>query len=197
MNDFDIDLFEGLFDDEPKKEAAPKAAAPKPQVTAPAPKKTTAKPKKETKPKAAHKAAAPKTETTKEKKPAEVKPKKLNKSEQRVKDYLDEYAKQDPVFAGKYNANGKTIKGCISYIMKEAQKHREGNMAFLDDSEVFGWAVHYFDEDTINEEGSKPIARMVTGTSPSVAESLPDDEGTDESADEKTDGDFIDIFDNI
>ena len=90
---------------------------------------------------------------------------KLSPAEQRVKDYLDQYAAQDAVFAIKYMTSGKTLKGCINYITKQAKEAaKSGRTYFADDAEVFGWAVHYFDEDSLNEEKSAALARVETNS---------------------------------
>lgn len=70
----------------------------------------------------------------------------LNPFEQAIKDYLDGFAEKDPTFAEKYKAKGKSIKECCNYIIGwvKAQK-REG----FSDSEIFGQAVHYYDEKDI------------------------------------------------
>lgn len=92
---------------------------------------------------------------------------KLSPAEQRVKDYLDNYAAQDAVFAIKYMTSGKTLKGCINYITKQAKEAaKSGRTYFADDAEVFGWCVHYFDEDSLNEEKSAPTAKVTTSNSP-------------------------------
>lgn len=83
----------------------------------------------------------------------------LNGFEKAIKAYLDNYAKQDEVFAGKYHSGKKTIKGCCNFIIAEAKKDfmlNGGHMAIMDDATGYGMAVHYFDEDSIKEEDQKP-----------------------------------------
>lgn len=89
---------------------------------------------------------------------------KLSPAEQCIKDYLDNYAAQDAVFAIKYMTSGKTLKGAMSYITNEARKQKNGNCACITDQEVFGWAVHYFDEDSLNCEKDAPVATVKTAT---------------------------------
>lgn len=82
----------------------------------------------------------------------------LVSADTRLKDYLDERAAQDPVFAIKYQTSGKTIEGCLKYITDEARKAASGKNSFCaTDESVFGLAVHYFDEDSIKEQ--KPTAK--------------------------------------
>ena len=45
----------------------------------------------------------------------------------------------------------KTIKGCAAYIIGEARKIAKANCAVISDAEVYGMAVHYFEEDSIKE----------------------------------------------
>lgn len=76
----------------------------------------------------------------------------MNKStetfEKIIKAYLDRYALRDEVFAEKYRKTieVKTIKNCCEYIASEVKKM---NVCGLDDSEVFGLAIHYYDEGTV------------------------------------------------
>ena len=59
-----------------------------------------------------------------------------------IKNHLDKKAKEDIVFAEKYNNCGKTIDDCFNYILSEARKR--GSSVCMTDDEVFGLAVHFF-----------------------------------------------------
>lgn len=50
--------------------------------------------------------------------------------------------------------NKKTLKGFWNYATQEAQKMAEqgARSAVIQDEIVFGWAIHYFEEDSIEEE---------------------------------------------
>ena len=63
---------------------------------------------------------------------------------------------------GKTLINRKTLAGCMDFALKEAQKLTEkgARTACIQDSVVFGWAIHYFEEDSIegtlyNEDGTE------------------------------------------
>ncbi|PXX73404.1 Cas9 inhibitor AcrIIA9 family protein [Dielma fastidiosa] len=43
----------------------------------------------------------------------------------------------------------KSLDEMFKYIIGEASKRKTGNCAVIDDETVFGWAVHYYDEDDI------------------------------------------------
>ena len=64
-----------------------------------------------------------------------------------IKSYLDERARTDELFAKSYAKENKNLDECCSYIMGEAKKR--GNAVCISDNEVFGMAVHYYDEDDI------------------------------------------------
>lgn len=70
----------------------------------------------------------------------------MNTFEKIIKDYVEQFAQGDAVFASKYEKSGKDIEGCCRYIKSEARKQAENGCAAIKDDEVFGWAVHYFDE---------------------------------------------------
>lgn len=83
----------------------------------------------------------------------------MNEFEKTIKSYLDERAKTDTLFAAKYKtgvASGKNVLSCCNYIIEQVKKsHRQG---FADD-EIFGMAVHYYDEESIKavRNGSKAV----------------------------------------
>lgn len=63
-----------------------------------------------------------------------------------IKAYLDKRASVDELFAASYAKDGKTLDECVKYIFSEVQK--SGCCGFADD-DVYGMAVHYYDEDNI------------------------------------------------
>lgn len=74
---------------------------------------------------------------------------------------LKERAGADPLFAKNLEKKGKTIEGCLAYILNTVKKsRREG---FTDD-EVFNMAAHYYDEDDL-ENKPAPQCRVVTNKS--------------------------------
>ena len=63
---------------------------------------------------------------------------------------------------GKELLNKKTLKGFMKFACDEARKQAEkgANSACIDDQTVYGWAIHYFEEDSIegtlyNEDGTE------------------------------------------
>ena len=95
-----------------------------------------------------------------------------NREQQRIKAYLEENASD--ILAGKINngvfiekdgkklLNKKTLSGFLSYASNEARNQAEkgAKCAMIEDNVVFGWAVHYFEEDSIegtlyNDDGSE------------------------------------------
>lgn len=71
----------------------------------------------------------------------------MNQVKQAIKNYLANRAKTDELFAVAYAKPNKNIDECFNYILGEAKK--QGNAVYLPDEVVFGWAVHYYDEDDI------------------------------------------------
>ncbi|WP_302559210.1 PcfK-like family protein [Phocaeicola coprocola] len=70
--------------------------------------------------------------------------------ENTIKNYLDSRAKEDSLFAEAYKKANKSIKECCKYIYSQARKLAKGsNSVGIDDATVYGWAVHYYDEDDI------------------------------------------------
>lgn len=77
----------------------------------------------------------------------------MSEVNERIKAYLDERAAKDELFAKSYAKDNKSIDECLQFIIGEARKEavniEGGKGAFLCDEKVFGWAVHYYDEDDI------------------------------------------------
>ena len=78
----------------------------------------------------------------------------MNTFEKIIKDYIESACKTDAVLAGKYEKSGKDIEGCCKYIKSEARKKAQNGCAVIADAEVFGWAVHYFDEEMTAPKGN-------------------------------------------
>lgn len=99
--------------------------------------------------------------------------------EQAILDYLEENASE--TLAEKINngaritvkdadgehtvVNKKTLSGFFGYAAGEAKKlKKSGNCVAVKDDVVYGWAVHYFEEDSIhgtltNEDGTPYVAK--------------------------------------
>lgn len=105
--------------------------------------------------------------------------KATNDSTKRIKEYLEQSASD--VLADKINngvqleqdgkilINKKTLDGFMKYATQEARKIAEkGSMyACVNDATVFGWAIHYFEEDGIieklyNDDGTEYQAKKPT-----------------------------------
>lgn len=78
-----------------------------------------------------------------------------------IEEYLKGMADKDPLFADRYRKEEKNIHDCCNYIIGEVQK--SGKCGFTDE-EIFGLAVHYYDEDGIEkpkEIGAKVVVNHV------------------------------------
>ena len=63
-----------------------------------------------------------------------------------IKNYLDNRARTDELFAAKYANPKKSIDECCKYITGEAYARAKNGCAVISDEEVYGMAVHYYDE---------------------------------------------------
>ena len=112
------------------------------------------------------------------------------KEQQRIKAYLEENASE--ILADKINngvriqkddktlLNKKTLDGFMKFACDEAKKQAEksASCACIDDDVVFGWAVHYFEEDSVEgtlygEDGAEYHPEKVVRQSPVPSVSLP------------------------
>ncbi len=118
-----------------------------------------------------------------------------NSAEERIKAYLEENASamladkiNHGVFIqkdGKRLLNRKNLSGFMKYATTEAKKLAEKGASFacIEDATVYGWAIHYFEEDCIegtlyNEDGSEykapvPERKTPTYTPPAPAKPKP------------------------
>ena len=120
-----------------------------------------------------------------------------NRQEELVKAYLEEHASEE--LAEKINngtlftkdgvplTNKKTLAGFMKYACEEARKmaKKGENAACVEDSVVYGWAIHFFEEDsiegtlytldgaeykpapkTVSKPASKPVEKTPTKKAP-------------------------------
>lgn len=99
-------------------------------------------------------------------------------TEQKILDYLRQNASETLIDKinngtpfeknGKPLVNKKTLSGFMKYAAEEARKTSEKGAACacIDDSVVYGWSIHYFEEDSVegtlfNPDGTKyiPVAK--------------------------------------
>lgn len=84
----------------------------------------------------------------------------MNNFELAIKEHLDQRAATDALFAQAYAKPKKSIEECCLFIYGEVSKKDRGgaNCIALSDDEVFGLAVHYYDEDNIKVEKVQGVA---------------------------------------
>lgn len=56
----------------------------------------------------------------------------------------------------KLNNPNKSIDKMFSYIISQAKKKAVNGCAVISDAEVFGWAVHYYDEEEVSGNAEQP-----------------------------------------
>lgn len=90
-----------------------------------------------------------------------------------IKQFLDNLAREDMAFAATYQKPNKSIPECCKYICQEVEKNRKGaNCVACSDEEVYGLAIHYYDEDDIVVKGAKAKVETVAAPQP-VKEAAP------------------------
>lgn len=80
----------------------------------------------------------------------------MKEFQETIKAYLDKRAQEDALFAEHYAREGKSIEKCCNYIINQAKK-KGGTAVAMSDDEVYGLAVHYYDED-IHADECKPVS---------------------------------------
>lgn len=113
-----------------------------------------------------------------------------------IKGYIEKACQSDEVLAKKYEDSGKDIEGCCKYIKSEAKKKAKNGCAVISDAEVFGWAIHYFDEGLKAPENA-PQAKVTTSPTAEVVKpeaSKPAPKPVDKAKPKKDDG-LMSLFD--
>lgn len=73
----------------------------------------------------------------------------------RILEYIEENASD--VLVAKINSGSKTMADCMNFILGEAKKQAQKGCAMIEDSVVYGWAIHFFEEDSIKPEVKAPM----------------------------------------
>ena len=69
----------------------------------------------------------------------------------RIGEYLAKRAETDASVAKSIEKENKSLAECYVYVRKQARKQAVNGCACVDEETVYGWAVHYYDEDDIKE----------------------------------------------
>lgn len=86
-----------------------------------------------------------------------------------IKTFLDNLANEDAAFAETYQKPNKSISECCQYICQEVEKNRKGaKCVACSDEEVYGLAIHYYDEDNIVVNGPKAKVEAIATSQPST-----------------------------
>lgn len=94
-----------------------------------------------------------------------------NSNEKFILKHLENNASE--VLSAKINAGIKTLAGCWAFIVNEARKKAVKGCACIPDVEVFGWAMHYFEEDSIEEGKADTVPVQVVSQDESKIASSP------------------------
>lgn len=85
-----------------------------------------------------------------------------NATERIVLEYFEKNASDS--LKARVEQEKKTIAGALKYASEQAQKQKVGNCACVADEVVFGWIMHYFeDEPGAKYESAPSTAKVVAG----------------------------------
>lgn len=79
-----------------------------------------------------------------------------------IKTFLEEKAKTDSALAERLKLKTKSMQECCKYIIQQVQKKAKQKYAVCTDEEVYGLAIHYWDEDDIKLEATTTKCDVVT-----------------------------------
>ena len=83
--------------------------------------------------------------------------------EQAIADAVVKQCEQIPAFIDKVLNEKKTLNECCEYIVAEAKKIAKNNKVSVKDETVYGWALHYFEEENLKfeKESSAPKVKKI------------------------------------
>ena len=96
-----------------------------------------------------------------------------NETEQRVLTYLESL--DNPQLIKKINSTDKGIPDALDYVKAQVRSRAKNGCAVVEDQEVFGMIIHYFEEDSI-KKGNTTVEKKhieVVKTKPSTSTEKP------------------------
>lgn len=100
-----------------------------------------------------------------------------------ISDHLIARATLEESFIDKLLNDKKNMTECLSYVTDQVKKDSNGRREVcIDDATVFGWSIHYFDEEIL-EDWKPSKARVITSKSKAVEEN--NDEESDDFVEEE------------
>lgn len=101
-------------------------------------------------------------------------------SKEVIKKFLESKRKTDKDLDKAMQKTNKNIDDCWKYIVEQAQKKKTGNCACVADDVVFGWAFHYYQEDSVSPKSKATPKVEVKTAKVTPAEELECDWDDDE-----------------
>ena len=96
----------------------------------------------------------------------------LTAEERIIAEYIE--ANASDVLVEKINSGDKGIKDCWNFIIDQAKEKAHGKQGIgIADSVVFGWAMHYFEEDSIKKGETPKVKVEVKAVAPKKVEKKP------------------------
>lgn len=83
--------------------------------------------------------------------------KKADGAVERIRAYFEANASED--LKRRVAAEGKTAAGALAYAKEQARKLAVGGCACVDDETVYGWAMHYFEDEPAEKPAGKTDAK--------------------------------------
>ena len=82
--------------------------------------------------------------------------------EQRIKEFIDGQAAKDEAFAAKVNSTKRTVKDCAAWMIEQLALDfkKTGKMGY-DDSEIYGMALHFYDEPELKAKGNLSFQGLI------------------------------------
>ena len=81
---------------------------------------------------------------------------------ERIQAFLDGQAATDEAFAAKLKSDTRTVQDCAAWMLEQlAQKFRDSGQCGYDDSDIYGMALHFYDEKGLKAKGNLNFQGMI------------------------------------
>ena len=88
---------------------------------------------------------------------------------ERIQEFIDKQIAEDAAFAEKVRNTKRTVNDCASWMIEKlAQDFQKTGKMGYDDSEIYGLALHFFDEPNLKAKGNLNFQGLIMSNRPAT-----------------------------
>jgi hypothetical protein len=102
---------------------------------------------------------------------------------ERIQEFIDKQVAEDAAFAEKVRSTKRTVKDCATWMIEQlAQDFQKTGKMGYDDSEIYGLALHFFDEPNLKAKGNLNFQGLIMSNRPATRPYKPKELSDEEKA---------------